>query len=164
MTDQPDPEPEIVNSTPAALRDTRWLAGGIWGGLLLALVVTSWGAVTGGGIAGSFGIFPFINLGTQDPADANPERVATVGLIVTAIVAALVLFAWTRFAIATMALVSSLSDSSDDAEDQPATIYWLPATPGARSELVDLLGLVGLAWAAIILRPMVIAAVHIYSA
>src|SRR5687768_12300988 len=114
MSDQPDSNPGTLSVSPAALRDTRWLAGGIWGGLLLALVVTSWGAVTGGGIAGSFGIFPFINLGTQDPADANPERVATVGLIVTAIVAALVLFAWTRFAIATMALVSSLSDSSDD--------------------------------------------------
>jgi hypothetical protein len=165
MSDQPNSNAGTSSVSPAVLRDTRWLAGGIWGALLLALVVTSWGAVTAGGAATSFSFLSFINLGaSQNPDDMNPDLVATVALVLMAIVSALLVLAWTRFAAATMSLVSSLSDSSDDAEDQPATIYWLPTTPGARSELVDLLGVLGLAWAAIVLRPIVVAAVQIYSA
>ena len=163
MSDQPGSTPELIPASPAALRDTRWLAGAIWGGLLLALIVTSWAAVTGGGIAATFSYFPFISLGNQNPEDMEPELVATVAVVLTAVVAALVVLAWIRFANATLSLVSSLSDSGDDAEDQPATMYWLPTVPGQRSELVDLVGLIGIAWGTMILRPIVVVAIQIYS-
>src|SRR5687768_2957040 len=108
MTDQPDPEPEIVNSTPAALRDTRWIAGGIWGAALLALLVSSWAAVSGGAIGGAGLFFPYLGLGLDsNNGDADPELVASFALIITIALAGVLAFAWWRFATATRQLLAA---------------------------------------------------------
>jgi hypothetical protein len=164
MTDQRDPEPEIVNSTPAALRDTRWLAGGIWGAILLTLLVSSWAAVSGGAIGGAGLFFPYLGLGLDsNNGEADPELVASFALIITIALAGVLLFAWWRFATATRQLLAGISDVSDHPNADPAPAYWLGGSNAARSELVDLFPALGVAWALIVIRPVAVLALQIYS-
>ena len=163
MTDKPESEPQIVNSTPAALRDTRWLAGGIWGAVLLALLVSSWAAVSGGATGGAGLFFPYLGLGLENNGDANPELVASVALIITIALAGVLAFAWWRFATVTRQLLNGISDVSDHPNADPAPTFWLAGPNPARSELVDLFPALGVAWALLVIRPVAVIALQIYS-
>ncbi len=163
VTEPSEPESEILNSTPAALRDTRWLAGGIWAAVLLALLVTSWAAVGAGAIGGAGLFFPYLGIGLDSSSnEADPELVASFGLIITIALAGVLAYAWWRFATATRQLLEGISDVSDHPNADPAPAYWL-ASGNARSELIDLFPALGVAWALTVIRPVAVIAVQIYS-
>ena len=113
MSDQPDSNTGTSSVSAAALRDTRWLAGGIWGGLLLALVVTSVYGInsfTQGSLASRYLGLPLQN------ASPNEKVAAAVGMIASGVAALILLAAWRSFATMTNVLVGALAGSSDAAE------------------------------------------------
>jgi hypothetical protein len=89
--------------------------------------------------------------------------VASFALIITIALAGVLLFAWWRFATATRQLLAGISDVSDHPNADPAPAYWLGGSNAARSELVDLFPALGVAWALIVIRPVAVLALQIYS-
>ena len=161
MSDQRGPATPL-ESSPAALRDTRWLAGAIWAVSLLALLVTS--AMGMGQAVGTFdftalSLLAYSDLGHGEP---NRELAVSAALIITAGIALVLVVAWWAFARATQGLIAALSDSSDSRDDSPVRGIWLIEGSG-RSPLSDLLTFLGFAWALIVLRPMVITAIQVFT-
>jgi hypothetical protein len=155
MTTEPSSQP----SSPAALRDTRWIGAAIWGAALIALLATSWAAV-----GGPFGGLNFVYLAQIGPGD-DPDRnfAAAVELVFTVGIAAVLLLGWWALARATHGLIVALSDSSDTADDEPVPGVWL-TEDGRRSPLSDLASYAGAAWALIILRPVVVISIQVFTA
>lgn len=154
----------LRGSTPAALRDTRWLAGLVWGAALLGLIVTSGAAVTAGAF-GAAGLYvPYIGLESGSSGSGSDlQLVASFALVITVAIAGVVAYAWWRFGMATRQLLAGLSEASDDPESDPAPAYWLASVDGGRSEMVELIPALGMAWALIIIRPVAVIALQIYS-
>ncbi len=160
MSEQPESSSGVVPASPAALRDTRWLGGAIWGAELVALLVSSW---AGQRIATSpydFGLFAAIS-SSSGPLEPDRKLMATAALIITVGIAVVLVAAWWAFAKATHGLIAALSDSSDTEADEPVPGIWL--VPGGRSPLSDTASYLGVAWALIILRPAVIAAIQAFT-
>lgn len=155
MSDQPNSE-QMEPASPAALRDTRWLAGAIWGALLLALVVTSGYGITSfaqGSISSRY-----IGLPLSGDDAPSAKVAALAGIVLSAIAALLILAAWRAFAKATNALVGALADASDATDDQPAPGDWIVADP--RGVVLTMAGevvqFVGAAWAVMVVTPAIL--------
>lgn len=161
MSQEPEPPP----ASPAALRDGRRVAVGMWAAMLLTLLVTSWAglgtSINGNGLNESIVTYLSIAL-SGAPKDGVPETIAIVALAVTFAIAGVLLLGWLRFAQATRQMLDGLDDASDDADAVPVTSYWLPADDSSRSELLDLLAYVGAAWSLIILRPAILGTVQVF--
>ncbi|MGE0599075.1 MAG: hypothetical protein AB7J35_08495 [Dehalococcoidia bacterium] len=161
MSDNPNSNDGLLPASAAALRDTRWLGGAIWGAALLALLVTSWAAqrvLTSPYDVGFFAAFNLDN-GQNGP---NQELVASAALIITAGVAVTLVAAWWAFARGTHGLIAALADSNDSEEDAPVTGIWIVPGTG-RSPLSDAASYLGVAWALIILRPAVILTIQAFT-
>ena len=160
MSDEPEPT-TVGPSSPAALRDTRWLSGGIWAAVLVALLVSS-----RAGLGAGIGVFDFSTLSLiaydgLERSDPNRELAASAALIFTLGIALALVVAWWAFARATQALVAALSDSTGE-EDAPVPGIWLIEGKG-RSPLSELATYLGIAWALIVLRPVVVTAIQVFT-
>ena len=162
MSDQPEPT-TIGPSSPAALRDTRWLSGGIWAAVLVALLVSSRAGLGAGIGVFDFGTLSLVAYSGVERSDPNRELAASAALILTVGIALSLVVAWWAFARATQALVAALSDSTDGDEDVPVPGIWLIEGKG-RSPLSELATYLGIAWALIVLRPVVVTAIHVFTA
>lgn len=158
MSDQPDIE---LSRSAASLRDTRWLAGAIWGASLLALLVTSWAGLGSGGSAVDLTLFSIFAFGGPEP-DPNRDLAAAASLVISAAIALAIVTAWWIFARATQGLLSALADASDGATDEATPGIWL-SQDDRRSPLSDLLTYLGVTWALIILRPVVIGSIQVFT-
>ncbi|MGE3073703.1 MAG: hypothetical protein AB7N24_06390 [Dehalococcoidia bacterium] len=161
MSDSPNSNDGLLPASAAALRDTRWLGGGIWGAALIALLVTSWASqrvLSSPYDVGFFAVFNQNN-GQYDP---NQKLVAATALIITAGIAVTLVAAWWAFARATHALIAALADSNDSEEDAPVTGIWIIPGTG-RSPLSDAASYLGVAWALIIVRPAVILTIQAFT-
>ena len=151
-------------TSPAALRDTRWLSGAIWIGFLFALLLTSWAGLgadlSGVGLGGSIITYLTVALGGEN--EGTSEMIISFALIITAAIAGVLVYAWLRFAAATRQLVAGLAESTDDPEAASVASYWLPSGETGRSDLFDLVAALGVVWAIIVVRPVVLAAMRIY--
>jgi hypothetical protein len=159
VSDQPNIEPQPPSA--AALRDTRWLAGGMWGALLLALLVTSWAALRTGGSAIDLSLFSVFFFGDQ-ASDPNRDLAAAASLVITAAIALALVAAWWIFARATQGLLAALADASDGNDDEATPGIWL-VEDGRRSPLSDLGTYFGVTWALIIMRPAVIVSIQVFT-
>lgn len=165
MTNQPEPDGQTSPSRDA-LRDTRWLACGIWAAVFVGLLVTSYAGIVGPMSNVDLSLLSLESFQGDFDGDQNtPNRdlIAVVALAVSAVIALVVLFLWALFGRATTALLSSLTDSADSAREVPATVVWLTAS-GERSALGDILMWSGLAWALLIARPVLVAALRVLTA
>jgi hypothetical protein len=162
-----DSSPATVGPAAALhLRDSRWLAGAIWAGLLAALLVTSVAAVesfTQGSIASRY-----FSLGVQQGND-NEHGLAVAGVVMSALAALALLAAWYSFVRTTRSLVLAYADAGASDDEEPAAAEWLmegAARDGStvyRAMPSELLLYVGMAWAAIIMTPAVLGAVEAFS-
>lgn len=163
MSDEADLE-ATAPASPAALRDTRWLSGAIWLGVLFALLLTSWAGLgadlTGVGLGGSIITYLTVALGGEN--DGTPEMLISFALLITAAIAGVLVYAWSRFAAATRQLIAGLAESTDDPDAASVASYWLPSAETGRSDLFDLVAALGVVWAIIVVRPVVLAAMRIY--
>jgi hypothetical protein len=162
MSDQPDSNTGTSSVSAAALRDTRWLAGGIWGGLLLALVVTSVYGInsfTQGSLASRYLGLPLQN------ASPNEKVAAAVGMIASGVAALILLAAWRSFATMTNVLVGALAGSSDAADDSPAPADWLlpDVNGGVFTRVGEVVQFVGFAWAVMIATPALLSLATAFS-
>jgi hypothetical protein len=165
-----DSSPATVGPAAALhLRDSRWLAGAIWAGLLAALLVTSVAAVesfTQGSIASRY-----FTLGNPSfPASDNRDHaLAIAGVVMSALAALALLAAWYSFVRTTRSLVLAYADAGASDDEEPAAAEWLmegAARDGStvyRAMPSELLLYVGMAWAAIIMTPAVLGAVEAFS-
>jgi hypothetical protein len=168
MSDQPSPTTPSPTTDHTALRDTRWLAAGIWAGLLAALLVTSGTAVesfTTGSIASR--CFSISSSGVNGD---NGKATAIVGLVLSGIAAAALFGGWWAFVRATRSLVLAYSDAGSGNDEEPAPAEWVTETEAAdstttifRAVPADLLVFIGVAWVAIVMTPAVLAAVQVFS-
>jgi hypothetical protein len=161
MSEQSEPTEDFLPASAAALRDTRWLAGAIWGGALLTLLVTSWAAQR---LASGPYDLTFLSAIYSSSGQFDPDRKLTTAamLIITAGIAVVLVAAWWAFAKATHGLIAALSDSSDTAEDAPVPGIWI-VHGGGRSPLSDVASYIGVAWALIILRPVVLGTIQAFT-
>ncbi len=151
MSDQPDSAVEPAN--PAALRDGRWLAGGIWGALLLTLVTTSgYGikAFSDGSIASRY-----IGLPLDGSSEASAKVAAVLGVVLSTAAALLILAAWRAFVRTTNVLISALADSNDDPDEAPVPADWMmtDAKGAVFTAAGEVVQFVGLAWAVMVVTP-----------
>jgi hypothetical protein len=165
-----DEDSSAATHGPAAtlhLRDSRWLAGGIWAGLLAALLVTSVAAVesfTQGSIASRY-----FSFGAVQPGNENEHGLAVAGVIMAGLAALALLAAWYSFVRTTRSLVLAYADAGVSEEEEPAAAEWLMEGAGRDGSTVyrampsELLIYVGMAWAAIIMTPAVLGAVEAFS-
>lgn len=148
--------------SPTALRDMRWLAAVLWGGLLLALLVTSMKAIesyTQGSIATRY-----IALAPRDGRPPDQNAMAIAGLVLSGLTALALLGGWRQFVRATMALLIAYGYSGRP-DEEPSPVEWVTAdgVNGARTMLSDVLQYVGIAWALIILTPAALAATEAFA-
>lgn len=161
MSEQPESGGSLLPASAAALRDTRWLGGAIWGAELIALLISSWAAQRVLTSPYDVGFFAVYNPGNGE-YDPDRKLIAAAVLIITAGIAVVLVAAWWAFAKATHALIAALSDSSDTEEDAPVPGIWIAAGTG-RSPLSDAASYLGVAWALIIVRPAVILAIQAFT-
>jgi hypothetical protein len=154
---------QFVPSSPSALRDARWLTGGIWAALLLALVVTSGYGITAfaqGSLSSRY-----IGLPLTGPADPNAKVGAVVGIVLSVATALLILAAWRSFAKATNSLVTALSEASDAPEELPTAADWLaePQSQPLISIAGEVVQFLGGAWAVMVVTPAVLGVTTAFS-
>ncbi len=172
MSDQPDGSGTTATAiTGTALRDTRWLAGGIWAGLLGALLVTSITAVdafTQGSIASRY----FAAVSNIGPGQGHSDdALAVTGLIVSGLAALALFGGWFAFVRATRAMLLAYADAGIGDDEAPAPAEWVTDESSADSTRTQVLRIVpadvvmyiGLAWAVIIVMPAILAAVEVWS-
>lgn len=167
MSDQPSTASPARPVNAQALRDTRWLAAGIWAGLLAALLVTSTAAVeafTQGSIASRY--LTVSNVGDN----SSSNTLAISGLILSGVTAAALLGAWFGFVRATRSLVFAYSDAGSSDDEEPAPSEWVSEAPSVdsaaavfRAVPADLLVFIGVAWVAIVMTPAVLGAVQAFA-
>jgi len=158
----------------AALRDGRWLAGGIWAGVLLALLVTSAVAITAfaEGSLASASTRSFASI-AGTPLN-NSHAVAVAGLCMAGLEALALFTAWTAFVRATRNLVTAYAFDAGEADEAPAAAEWIADVPysDARPDepeptpkviIADVIQFVGVAWAIVIVTPAVLLAVTAFA-
>lgn len=162
MSEQPEVA-GIAPASPAALRDTRWLAGAMWGAALFAALLTSWAALGGAGATGDAGLFSLLLLGGGSGPGSDRDLAASASLIISAGIALMLIVVWWALSRATLGLIAALADSSDGPDDAPVPGMWL-AQEGGRSALSDMATYLGVAWALIVLRPVVVVSIQVFTA
>lgn len=163
MSDEPE-SAETAPTSPAALRDARWLSGLMWTASLFALLLTSWaglGADLSGAALGS-SVIAYLSVALGVEGGGNSDFIISFALILTAAIAGVLGYAWWRFAAVTRQLVAGLAESTDDPDAAAVASYWLPSAQTGRSDLFDLVLSLGVAWAIIVARPVILAAMRIY--
>jgi hypothetical protein len=162
MSDNSTTDP---GTTSAALRDGRRIAIGVWVALLVTLLVTSWAGLGANLVTTGLNdsVITYLTVALSGSGKTGvPETIATAALALTVAIAGALVLAWMRFAQATRQMLDGLDDASGGPDTAPATSYWLPAGETNRSELLDLLTFVGVAWGLIILRPVVIGTLQVF--
>lgn len=156
MTPPEDQSYEAPQASAAVLRDVRWLTAGIWGALLIALVVTSGYGITAfaqGSLSSRY-----IGLPLSGDSDTNAKAAAVVGILLSAAAAILIFSAWAAFAQATNRLVTALGSATDDEDDAPVVLDWIVDQPG--NVVMTLAGgvvrFLGAAWAVMVVTPAVL--------
>ena len=160
----------------AALRDGRWLAGGIWAGVLLALLVTSAVAITAfaEGSLASASTRSFASIAGTPLNNNNSHAVAVAGLCMAGLEALALFTAWTAFVRATRNLVTAYAFDAGEADEAPAAAEWIADVPysDARPDepeptpkviIADVIQFVGVAWAIVIVTPAVLLAVTAFA-
>ena len=155
MSDEPTTDSVTVGA--AALRDGRWLAGGIWTALLLALITTSgYGikAFSEGSISARY-----FGLPSGDNLDTNARVTSILGIVLSAATALLILAGWRAFARVTNILIAALAESSDEPEEAPVPADWLltDARGVVFSNAGEVVQFVGFAWAVMVVTPALLA-------
>ena len=156
-----------------ALRDVRWLAGGVWLGVLVALLVTSAVAITAftQGSLVTFSSRSFTSINGSQPNDGHAIAIAALLL---AILEAMALFiAWTAFVRATRNLVTAYAFDAGEADEAPAAAEWITEVmyvdsdpndpPAPRMIIADVVQFIGAAWVILIVTPAVMLAVTTFS-
>ena len=165
--------PPHLASFQTALRDVRWLAGGIWAAVLVALLVTSAVAITAftQGSLLTFSARSFTSIaGNQG---TNGHAVAIAALCLAALEALALFTAWTAFVRATRNLVTAYAYDAGEADEAPAAAEWITDVmyvdsdpndpPAPRMIIADVVQFIGVAWAILIVTPAVMLAVTTFS-
>lgn len=163
--DQPigtDDIEDIGPASPTALRDARWLAAALWGGLLLALLFTSAKGIesfTQGSITARY-----FNIELQGRSAPDENSLAVTGLVLSGLTALALLAGWYQFVRATQALLVAYGYSGREGEE-PSPAEWLTTDDGDgnRTMLSDVLQYVGVAWAVMIVTPAILGAARVFS-
>jgi hypothetical protein len=150
-----------------ALRDGRWIAIIFWAGMLVALLLTSAGAVTslvqGGLYSRSF------TIGTNSAADAQhqAEVISILSLIIEAGIGVILLAAWVEFVGATTSLIEAYVGETGDDDELPMAADRLGDEPETRLRTPTVVGnvllYIGIAWAVIVVGPGALAVAAAFS-
>ncbi|MGH2633787.1 MAG: hypothetical protein ACRDG3_10295 [Tepidiformaceae bacterium] len=157
--------PPHAASLQTALRDVRWLAGGIWVGILAALLVTSAVSIT---------VLAQGSLLTFSAGSDNAHAVAIAAVLLAVLEAMALFLAWTAFVRATRNLVTAYAYDAGEADEAPAAAEWItdmmyadadPNDPplAPRMIIADVVQFIGVAWVVLILTPAVMLAVTAFA-
>ena len=173
-TTSPTENPPHPASFQTALRDVRWLAGGVWAGVLVALLVTSAVAITAftQGSLLTFSARSFTSI-AGNQGTSNGHAIAIAALLLAILEAMALFIAWTAFVRATRNLVTAYAYDAGEADEAPAAAEWITEVmyvdsdpndpPAPRMIIADVVQFIGAAWVVLIVTPAVMLAVTTFA-